>query len=128
VIFLQKDHNAVFELDAPGLLRLELVQLGDGNLLPGFFLLGGEGDGGEQGDARQDRAMMDLERCCIPSGAKARVCYCDSMYGLKPCTKTFRLARELAHCAPPSFAGSALAASDFVRRGGGFNPGFGAVG
>jgi hypothetical protein len=39
MIFLQKDHDAVLEFDALRLMRLELVQLGRGNLFPGFVLL-----------------------------------------------------------------------------------------
>jgi hypothetical protein len=55
VIFLKEDHDAVRELDAFGLLGLEVVQFGDGNFLPGFVLLGGDGDGREQGDADGSR-------------------------------------------------------------------------
>ena len=41
VILLEKEHDAVLQFDALGLLRLEVVQLGDGNLLPWLALLGG---------------------------------------------------------------------------------------
>src|SRR5579871_3634481 len=41
MILLQEDHNAVAELDARGLVGLELVQLRHGNLLPGLGLLCG---------------------------------------------------------------------------------------
>ena len=40
VILLQEEDDAVLELNARGLMRFELVQLGDGNLLPGLALLG----------------------------------------------------------------------------------------
>jgi len=40
VVFLQKDHDAVVELNAPGLLRVKLVQLGGRDSLPGLGLLG----------------------------------------------------------------------------------------
>ena len=40
VILLQEEDDAVLELDSLGLVRLELVQLGNGNLLPWLGLLG----------------------------------------------------------------------------------------
>ena len=43
VVFFEEDHDAVLELDALGLLRVELVEFGNGNLLPRFGLLGREG-------------------------------------------------------------------------------------
>ena len=42
VILLEEDHDAILELDAFRLLRMKFVQRGDGNLLPGLGLLGGE--------------------------------------------------------------------------------------
>jgi len=40
MIFLQKEDDAVFQLNAHGLLRLELVQPGKGNLFPRLGRLG----------------------------------------------------------------------------------------
>ena len=54
MVFLEEDDNAVLELDAFGLLRLEVVKLGDGDFLPGLVLLGGKGDGGEEGGEAGD--------------------------------------------------------------------------
>ena len=45
MVFLQEDHDAVFELDAFGLLRMEGVEGRNGDLLPGLGLLGGEQGG-----------------------------------------------------------------------------------
>jgi hypothetical protein len=42
VIFLQKNDDAIFQLDAFGLLRVEGVKLWDGDLFPGLGLLGEE--------------------------------------------------------------------------------------
>jgi hypothetical protein len=42
MVLLQKEHNAVLEFNALGLVGLEVVQPGRGNLFPGLGLLGGE--------------------------------------------------------------------------------------
>src|ERR1035438_4389262 len=55
VIFLKKEDDAIRQLDALGLLGLEVVEFGDGDFLPGLVLLGVEGNGREQGDADGSR-------------------------------------------------------------------------
>jgi hypothetical protein len=58
MILLEKDHDAVFERNALGLLRLEFFQGRDGDLLPGLFLLGGCGESGErdqEGEREQEK-------------------------------------------------------------------------
>ena len=40
VVFLEEDYDAILQLDAFGLVGIELMQLGNGNLFPGFALLG----------------------------------------------------------------------------------------
>ena len=64
VIFLQEEDDAVLQLDAFGLLRLEFVQLGDGNFFPGLALLGGEGDGSKKSDADRsgDKGRLKTQR------------------------------------------------------------------
>ena len=48
VVFLKEDDDAVLELNADGLVRMEFVQRGDRDLLPGFGLLGGDCDGAQK--------------------------------------------------------------------------------
>jgi hypothetical protein len=55
MILLQKEDDAVLELNALGLLGMEFVEPGDGNLLPGLALLGVEGIRSEKGDADGSR-------------------------------------------------------------------------
>ena len=53
MVFLEEKNDAIFELDALGLLGFEVVKFGDGDLLPGLLLLGREGggeEGGQEGD------------------------------------------------------------------------------
>ena len=53
VILLQEEHDAVFQFNALGLVGLEVVQLRDGDQLPGLGLLGGES--GWQSYSKQSR-------------------------------------------------------------------------
>ncbi len=74
VIFLQKDHHAVLEFDALGLLRLESGQRRDRNLLPGRGLRRGvrngcEDRGGDQ-QHRQNEESASLRTSLI--GAAGR--------------------------------------------------------
>ena len=48
VVFLEEDNNAILQLNAFGLLRLEVVEFWDGDLFPGLRLLGGESLGRDE--------------------------------------------------------------------------------
>ena len=62
MIFLKEEDDAVLELDTFGLLRLEVVQFGDGNLLPRLALLGGEAEKGKKGskDGAEEENSVDI--------------------------------------------------------------------
>ena len=87
MIFLKEENDSVFEHDAFGLLGLEVVQFGDGNLLPGLALLGGEAERGKNG-------------CKDGAGEENSG---EILHG------------QAIHCAPPSFLAATAGASDSIQ-------------
>ena len=72
VVFLEEDDDAVFELDALGLLGFEVVERGDGDFLPGLVLLGGRERVRRAGATRaaRKRRRRWIWRCGLPRRMK----------------------------------------------------------
>src|ERR1039458_164523 len=91
MILLQKDDDPIFQHDLPGLLWLEVVQVGRGNRLPRLVLLREERDGRKK---------------------RGEDCACQNDAGKM-------LDERTLHCAPPSFcadaAGAAVSIHALVR-------------